>query len=102
MGFRGVHLTRLHVEDLMLKKKKTGYNPKAIATRLKAMSQGLKTALQPTDSLDVEGTATPTSQAASEVDGDLANYLLTDSKHDDYEAAKQVRDEAQPAVIARL
>jgi hypothetical protein len=78
------------------------HNPKAVAARLKSMSQGFKTVFQPTDAIDVEGTSTPAGQAASQLDADLARYANTDAAHAAYETAKQDRDTNQPAILARL
>ena len=86
----------------MAKKKQKSHNPTAVATRLSKMSQGFKTAMQPTDAVDVEGTSTTAAQASSELDADLALYTGTDASHEAYESAVQSRDDAQPAVLARL
>ena len=86
----------------MAKKVEKTHNPKAVATRLKSMSQGFKTVFQPTDTVDVEGTLTPAGQAAGELDADLGRYTNTDTAHEAYEGAKEDRDTNQPAVLARL
>jgi hypothetical protein len=83
-------------------KKPVGHNPAAIQTRLRAMSKGFKTALKPTDQVDVQGTPTPASAAAAQLDADLALYTGTDAQYEVYEQAKEKRDTAQPAILGRL
>jgi hypothetical protein len=70
--------------------------------KLQALSKGLRTVLQPTDTIDVAGTSTPAGKAADDVDAELARFTATDAAHTAYEKVKQARDAATPATLAHF
>src|ERR1700722_4172788 len=76
--------------------------PRSMKTRLAALSKGLRTALQPTDQLDVSGALTLAPSVADAVDKDLALFTDTDDAHQTYEEKKEVRNTSTPDVLARL
>src|SRR5579883_787423 len=80
----------------------SGQHPAAMQAKLQALSKGLRTVLQPTDTIDVAGTSTPAGKAADDVDAELAFYTNTNVAHAAYEKVKQARDAAAPATLAHF
>ena len=88
----------------MSSKKSTGgrKSPAAMQAKLQALSKGLRTALQPTDTIVVAGTTTTAGKAADDVDAELAFFTNTDAAHTAYEKVKQARDAETPATLAHV
>src|SRR5580658_8554674 len=76
-------------------------NPLAVKTRIEELAKGIQ-GLAPTVAIDVQGTSTPAGQVLQDLGTDLGRYTRTDEADVAYQHAKQDRDGAQEATLARL